>query len=79
MAVASAERLGALIKCETKSTGAWWFLIRGENPKVLLKERECSENQHLIVSLFVTFEYTLTFETKIEKHTQKKKFTLAIR
>lgn len=77
MAAASMERLGTLIKCETKSTDAWWFLIRGEKKKKdFLKERECSEDQHLIVSLFVTFEYTHTFETKIGKHTRKRNLYL---
>lgn len=34
MAVISVERLGTLIKCETKGTGKWWFLIRGEKKKL---------------------------------------------
>lgn len=70
MTAASVERLGTLIKCETKGIGEWWFLIRGEK-KGFLKEKECSEEQHLIVSIFVTFEYTLTYETKIGKHKKK--------
>lgn len=80
MTATSVERLGTLIKCETKCTGVWWFLSRGEKKKkFFLNERECSEEQHFISSIFVTFESTFTFETKIGKYKKKKKLTLAIR
>lgn len=74
MTLASLERLCMLIKCETKGIDAWWFLIRGEKKKnnSLLEERGYSEEQHLIVSTSVTFQYTLTFGKKKNNKTTKK-------